>query len=239
MRLRHIAIATLFAAMLTACSGSEGETLEFTETVDRIVATTGDGLISIVGDVDATRTEVETIASFSGDEPAISVTLDAGVLTIDDGCGDRNDCEVEFLVSIPAAVDVAVTADAGSVIISNTIGVVEVATVSGAISLNGIEGDLRLIETTSGSILGARLEASQAVVVGGTDTVDLTFDEPVDRVTVTTTSGDATVQVAGEPYNVVTSTDTGSIDIVVDEDPNSGRTIEVMTGSGDIKVYRK
>lgn len=239
MRPRHIAIAALFTALLAACSGSEGETIEFAETVDRVVATTGNGLISIAGDINATSTEVGTVASFSGDEPATSVTLEAGVLTIDDGCGGRDDCEVEIRVSLPATVDVAVTADGGSVVISNTIGIVEVTTVSGAISLNGIEGDLRMIETTSGSILGARLEASQAVVVGGTSTVDLTFDEPVDRVTVTTTSGDATVQVAGEPYNIVATSESGAIDIVIDEDPGSSGTIEVTTGSGDIKVYRK
>lgn len=239
MRPRHIAIAALFTALLAACGGSDGETVGFTEIVERVVATTGDGLISITGDLDETRTEVETIASFSGEEPATSVTLEAGVLTIDDGCGDRDDCKVEIRVILPATVDVNVTADEGSVIISDTIGVVEVVTVSGAISLNGIEGDLRMIETQTGSILGARLEASQATVAGGTDTVDLTFDEPVDRVTVSTTSGDATVQVAGEPYNVVTTSESGSIDIVVDEDSTVPRTIEVTTGSGDIKVYRK
>jgi DUF4097 and DUF4098 domain-containing protein YvlB len=228
----------MLAALATACGGAEGTTVEYSENVDRIVVTSGEGQVSITGDENADRTEIETTITASGGNPEPSLDLAAGVLTIVDGCGSRDDCEVEITVTMPPSVEIQVTTNGGAIAVSDTIGAAVITTDSGAISLNGIEGDLT-ITTVSGSVLGARLEAATATVDADSGDVDLTFDEPVSSVEVTTGVGNATVQVAGEPYNIVTSTDSGSIDIVVDHDPNVERRIGIATGSGDIKVYRK
>lgn len=239
MRPRHLFIAAALTAALGACGGSSSEeTVRFTDSVSTIEATSVGGLISIVGDDDATGTTVTTESRYSGDAPSVSVTLENGVLIADDGCGSRTDCDVDFRIVVPPNVDVTATTTDGSMTVNDIIGDVTLATADGNVSLNGIEGSVDVV-TVSGSVLGARLESATATVVSDSGNVDLTFNEPVEQVTVTTDSGNATVQVAGEPYNVVTQTVNGSIDIVVDEDAAAPRTITLTTGSGDIKVYRK
>jgi hypothetical protein len=109
-------------------------------------------------------------------------------------------------------------------------------TTSGDVTLRGWAGDLSL-STTSGGITGSDLASGQVEAHTRSGDVTLAFARAPSQVTATTRSGGVAVTVPpGDRYRLHTGSRSGSVTARVTGDPASTRSIEVMTGSGDIHI---
>jgi len=115
----------------------------------------------------------------------------------------------------------------------------EVGTDVGDIRLSGVDGEIEA-ETSVGDIKGVDLRTTGLVAEASVGTVDLSFDQVLGDIEVTTGTGDVVIEVPddGTTYAVVFDTGVGEqhIDIATDPGAAADRVITVTTGVGSLTV---
>lgn len=233
---RRIATAVAIIALIaTACSDSEEtRTTVISEPVSRLVVTTDAGDIALVGN-DQGATTVEALLSGFDDASVLTAEVIAGVLTVSHTCA-KEGCSADYTISFDKAMlDVDMTSVSGNIVITDLEGNVTAKTASGDVFLNTITGIIEA-ESTSGGLLATRVRGATATFTSDSGDIDATFDEPVSSVTMTTSSGNAKIQLPGQPYRVISET-TGSIDINIETDEAARGTISINAGTGDITIF--
>ena len=255
-------LALLAVTLLTsACNGvidagptrSVSETLEFTDAIDTLRIDNPAGDVDIEGTDGDTATVDRTIRYTGDDQPATTAAVRGGTLTLDIDCGLRRRCQVDYVIRLPSRVDLdanlasagievqTITGDvqidtaSGSVRLTDVTGDVGVNGASGSIRLSGVDGDLNL-NCASGSIDGTGLSADVVEVDVASGSVELAFDDGIDRMVIDSASGRVTVEVPGGPYRVDTDSSSGDINVNVATDPGADRSISIDTASGDITI---
>jgi DUF4097 and DUF4098 domain-containing protein YvlB len=236
---RRLLVAALagLALFAASCGGTETTDFEFDEDVTSVVITSGSGAISLVGD-DDDATVVDVTSSFSGEAPEVSAVVTDGVLTIDDGCGERDDCSVDLLITVPESVDIEVRSGDGDVDISTITGSLQIAAGDGNVRLNTVEGTMD-VTTGDGYIFGTRMESPSGAYTTGSGDIDLAFDEIIADLTIEAGDGDVSIQLPEAPYDFQTDAGDGDVDLRLDSEAGAANVVRVTTGNGDIDVYRQ
>jgi DUF4097 and DUF4098 domain-containing protein YvlB len=194
------------------------------------------------GDVDITRSDgnqvsIERRLEWSTSRPEITERRDGDTLVLASRCGGFsilffNRCTVSYTIRVPASVEVDVETGSGDVGVRDTTGAVTVDTGSGNVSVRGATGRLD-VRTGSGDVSASGL-GGDAVLRTGSGSVTATWAAVPRSVDARTGSGDVTLTVPPGQYDVRGAD--GDADISVDSTAGAPNTIEVDTGSGDIRV---
>jgi DUF4097 and DUF4098 domain-containing protein YvlB len=201
-----------------------------------VTITSGTGNISI--SASDSETTVLAEVSASGEEPIWTADLVGTELVIDDGCGDRTDCEVDLTISVAATADVTISSSDGGITIVNRNATVAITGAASNIVLNSITGPID-VDLTKGDLLGATLVSTVASFHTGDGSLDVTLTQAFTSLTVTSGSGDITAQVPDGGYDIDAVSDDGSVDIKVDDVAGAAASIVMRTGSGDVTIYKR
>ena len=204
---RLISLTAVLALAAASCSTSATAEQEFSETPTAVTITSGTGGVSVTA-ADSGATVAAEISA-SGEEPAWSATLVGTELVIDDGCGDRTDCEVDFVITVAGTADVTIDSADGGIAVVDMNSTVTIGGSARTVSLNGITGPI---------------------------SVDL---ESGDLLAVTSGSGDVTAQVPDGDYDIDASTGSGEVDVKVGDVDGVGSSIVMRTESGDVTIYKR
>ena len=224
---------TLTAA---ACGGASSEGVEISDTPSAVVITSGTGNVSVSA-VDSGAT-VTAEVSASGEAPEWSAELVGADLIIDDGCGDRTDCEVDFTIEVAGTADVTISSADGGITVVDMNSSVTIAGAASNVVLNGITGPID-VALSEGDLLGARLVSTDASFTTQDGDLDVTLTEVFDSLTVISGSGNVTAQVPGGGYAIDATTPDGELDIKVDDVDGAASSIVMRTDSGDVTIYRR
>lgn len=230
-----IFLIALFAVAAAACSTSATAEQEFSETPTAVKITSGAGDVTVTADDSGASVTAEISAA--GEETTWSAEMVGGELVIDDGCGDRADCEVDFSITVAGTADVAIDTDDGTIAVVDMNSSVTIRGSARSVGLNGIIGPLT-VDLVKGDVLGARLVSTDAFFNTGDGDLDVTLTEAFDSLTVTSGSGDVTAQVPDGDYDIDAS-GTGTIDIKVNDVDGAAPTIVMATDSGDVTIYKR
>ncbi|MEU7166860.1 DUF4097 family beta strand repeat-containing protein [Streptomyces morookaense] len=193
----------------------------------------GSGAVTLRGVDGAADVSLHRYVEYGGDRPdAATHRVENGVLVLG-GCG--NDCSVAYTVDLPAGIPVTGETSSGAVKLSRT-GAVHVATASGAIDLDDINGSVEM-RSGSGAITGHGLTGGPVKAETSSGAVDLAVSSPQD-VRAETGSGAVTVAVPDGSYQIVTRTGSGGQDIALSNDPAGKHRLDLTTGSGAITLKR-
>jgi DUF4097 and DUF4098 domain-containing protein YvlB len=250
-----------FVVLAAGCNGvidagpteTVSDSFEFTDTIDTLRIDNPAGDVDIEGISGDTATVDRTIRYTGDDQPDTTAEVNGGTLTLDIDCGLRRRCEVDYVIKLPSSIDldanlasagmdvqtiigeVQIGTASGSVRLTDVTGDVDVNGASGSIRLSDVDGDLNL-NCASGSIDGTGLSADDVEVDVASGSVELAFEDGVDRMVINSASGSVTVEVPGGPYRVDTDSSSGDVDVNIATDPGADRSISVDTASGDITI---
>lgn len=238
MKGRRLPIAVVGLALLAAaCSAAEiGADGDISDPFTRVVVASESGDIQILRATGAVSWEAR--AAYSGSEPDIEPTVVDGELIVDAGCAGRDDCTVEYFLSVPEDTEVVVRTRSGDVTVTEISAAVTVETESGIVFLNTVKGEIE-VTTGSGDIIGTKLEAFSAHFTSNTGRIDIAFEAIITDLTAETGTGDVTAQLAGGPYNLDAETGSGKTDIKVADDDTAPYSAYLRTLSGDLTVYEQ
>lgn len=233
---RLLYVTVVLAILAGACSSASTAEQDFSETPAAISITSGTGNVTVTATDSGATVSAEISAS--GEEPEWSATLVGTELVIDDGCGDRTDCEVNLDIDVAGTADVTIDTDDGGIAVVDMNSRVEIRGAARTVSLNGITGPID-VDIARGDLLGARLVATDATFRSGDGDLDVTLTETFNSLAVVSGSGDVTAQVPGGDYDIDASTGSGSVDIKVGEVDGAAAAILMRTESGDVTIYRR
>jgi hypothetical protein len=148
-------------------------------------------------------------------------------------------CGSRFQAAIPSRTAVVVHAGDNDVAVSGLSGPVVIDGGAGQVQLSGISGTLR-VSTGPGSITASAIRSPVIRATSSAGNISVSFAAAPERADVASTDGHATVSVpaAAERYRVVVATRSGTARSQVPDDPGSGRTIHLSSGSGNVTVLR-
>ena len=234
--MRSLRTAVAATLLLAACGGGTDDTVEFDESPARIEIAALSGDISISGNANIEGTSVATVQTEGS--PTADITLSDGVLSVGDDCADADGCRMDYSIAVSGDADVSIATGVGNVVVGNTTGSVTIEMEDGALTIATVVGDIS-VTMGSGDILGTRLQSVMAAFDTGEGDVDVTFDEAVATLTVSTGRGDVTVQLPDGAYAFETEAPDGGVDLLIDNDQAAANLISLATDSGDITVYRR
>jgi len=167
-----------------------------------------------------------------------SWTLDGDTLHLGINCsGLVVSCGSRFQVAVPPDVSVAVHSGSGNDTVSGLPGPVAIDGGSGQVELSDTSGPLQ-IGTGSGNITASAIRSPTVHATSNQGKVDIGFAAPPQMVDIRCTVGNATARVptAGHRYRVVVTTDTGTAQSTVPDDPNSDSIVQVFSHNGNATV---
>ena len=225
------------AAAVAACGGSSDETSRDEPAATRVEVTAESGSIRITGDDGADDVNIVTTRHWNTAAPEIVTERDGDVLRIFHECADGDSgCAVDYSLTVPSATAVVATATSGNVIVISITGDTTLTTTSGDITATAVAGALQAT-TGDGGILGINLTAASGAVTTASGRIDISWDEPVEDLTVESESGDITVQVPGQPYAVAATSGSGDVDVRIEADPGDAKSLSITSASGSIRIY--
>ncbi len=222
------------AVALAACGAPAGEVTELAEAPMRIVAS-GSGGITIDGSAGGSGVRVEH--RIAGGDTDVEVSVEGGVLVLDDGCESPDECTVDYAVELDGPVAVEVVAGSGNVSVSGVDGDVTIEVGDGDVYLTNVVGDVE-VATGSGKVLATRMTSERGAFATGEGDIDVTFDEQITELAATTEEGNVRAQLADGPYAIDASAP-GRIDIRVETSDDAEASVTLSTATGDITVYRR
>lgn len=175
--------------------------------------------------------------------PEVDQSLREGTLRITVRCRGvigSGGCGLLLDIRVPDRVRVHARATSGALTVRGMAGEVQTEATSGQINLRDVSGPVRA-KATSGQINGDALTALtvRAEVTSGQTT--LGFLRPPEAVTVTTTSGQASLGIPADSvgYRITTRVTSGQVEIQPGlQVGTSPRTVDLSTTSGQIGVLR-
>lgn len=233
MGIRHVVAGITVVAgglLLSGCVrfghdvANDQETIGERVTEVRFANDSGDVRIS-VGDT----TEVRRKVSYGEEQPGKTHRIDDGVLIVE-ACPVA-DCSIDYEITVPEGTAVSGHADSGAV---EVIGVASanVGTESGDITVRDVDGEVNA-GVQSGSV---ELTGIGGAVVASAESGDVTVGiVTVRSVSVETQSGNIEVTAPAGKYQVTASTESGSLDNSLGDDP-SGTPIEARAQSGNVTI---
>lgn len=147
-------------------------------------------------------------------------------------------CWVKYTITVPSNVDVVVNNDDSRVTVSNIDGNVEVDADNGRVVLAGVSGTV-VVNSDNGRVEGSGLSGSTADVSSDNGRVELSFTEVPDRVEARSDNGSIDIGLPDveEGYNIDSSTDNGSEDVVgIADNATSPHTVIATSDNGSVTI---
>ncbi len=173
------------------------------------------------------------------DAPPASETVDVDVLRIEAECPRLVPfgCAVDYRLQVPAGIPVRIRTEQGSVSVADVTGTVDVDTRAGGVRLAGTRGPVR-VSTWAGDVDGVDLAVSylDATTRGGR--IRLSLAEPPGRLGLRTRAGniDVALPAAEGGYRVDADAGAGRVDVGVEQNEGSSRTVMARSDAGTIAV---
>lgn len=226
--------------MLATSHHDETETLR--HTVETVSVRLGSADVEVVSGARDGAVEVTRQSSWGplSRQPEPNETWSGNTLEINEPeCSGITGCSIDYVLRVPEGTTVDLGTGSGDITVGGALGAVTVEAGSGDIDSIGLRVDRIRAQTGSGEIhLGFDTEADQVEARAGSGDIDLVFEAPPTAVTVSTGSGDVDVELPdGLAVAITGDSGSGDRDIEVPTDPNSPRTLEISTGSGDVTVF--
>lgn len=189
----------------------------------------GDG-----GGVSGTRTIVTGFR-----RPELSERVEGDTLRISSNCPRLVDpwCGLSYDLDVPREASIEVTGGAGAISVEGIDGAVRLRATVGGISVDDVGGTVDL-EASAGHVEGRDLRATRVRAATATGGVRLEFAVAPTAVTARADEGRVRVSVPrdGTVYRVEASAANGEPDVLVDTSPVADRVIVASTGSGTVAV---
>jgi hypothetical protein len=209
-------VAFLVATSLwSACSlPTHREPLDIEEPVVALDVDVGSGDVEVVG---ADVTGASIVAKVEGERNHLGYSFEDGRLSLFEEC-NQEPCSVNIRAIVPAPVPMQIHTGSGDV------------RVDGAL-------DVLHVEAGSGDVEGYDLVGLDLAVKTGSGDIDLRVSEPTERVSVRAGSGDVALAVPAGGYRLVVETGSGDRSVKgIDNDAAASASIDVDTGSGDVRI---
>ncbi|MDF2709153.1 MAG: hypothetical protein K0R62_4805 [Nonomuraea muscovyensis] len=183
---------------------------------------------------------VERWMRWSGSKPNVTEEWDGQTLRLGADCPDRRRgaliCDVQYVLFVPPEATVEATTVSGFLTVRGVQGKVRATTVSGDVNVSDILGDVH-IRTDSGDVEAGQLSGERTDVEVGSGDVLLSFRQPPSNVrAVVRAAGDINVLMPGDRISYDVTTSATNVDLDVRRDPGSPRKITAETGDGRIRV---
>lgn len=239
-QLRSVIATVAISLVAVGCAGGEDtETTELGAGATAVQVVGGAGDVSVDGDASRDGATVTVLRSGSGEDADVSIELgEDGVVRVADDCGGDEECVVGYVVELDAEADIDIVTTGGSVTVNDTTGTVTVDSGGGDVALTSTDGTTE-VASGGGGILATGIAALESVFETGGGDADVTLDDSVDTVAITTEGGRLTVQLPGGPYAIDADGGGGAVEILVDESADAAATATLRSGGGDITVYRR
>lgn len=249
-------VGAAFQLLILITGHSSSTTKSYSGQVTNVVVSSDSGDVQIVADA-KDESIVERTVSWSavGGSPTSRDRLDNGTLNLP-GCSNSWNCEVNYVVHVPAGTDAKLALDSGDASVSGDIGAVTVANDSGSVLVDGAQGAVKVAADSgdvtlhningsvnasldSGTINADGLSGDKASLIASSGDVNAQFTIDPQSIIATTDSGNISLAVPGKsPYAVKVSVDSGTSKVDIPTDPTASRTLNVAADSGDILVTR-
>ena len=172
--------------------------------------------------------------------PTVSATTTGGGLQLTAKCPGGllgNNCEVNYVLSVPASAALVVHTGSGGLHVIGATGTQTLDTGDGGITLENVSGAVTA-HTGSGRIHGSQLRSASVQASTGDGGIQVDWATAPTTVVATTGSGGVHLVVprGSGPYRVATHTGSGGVNVRVATDPQSTSSISVQTGDGGIDV---
>jgi Putative adhesin len=225
------------------------DTSTITQSINRVNVDDEAGTVTIT--VGAGPTTVHRDVRYRNARPDQTTTVAGHALDLA-SCGDN--CVVDYRIQVPAGTSVAgslasgdltltgvadvdVHANSGDVRVSRATGSVRAATESGNVEISGANGNVTAT-TDSGNIDATGLAGGRASAQSESGDVRLTTNAAQD-VAARSQSGAIFLTMAKGTYRVITSTESGNVDVATPNDPSGGHTLQASTESGDVRIQTR
>ena len=213
-------------------------TRTYSTSLHRVVIRVGSGQV----DVTANRqrgAQVVGVRRYTLREPTLTTRVRSGVLYATATCPKPTivTCKVDLRIGVAPDVAVDVVTGSGDVRVENVAAPVKVRSSAGAVDVVGLTGTGD-IGTSAGPITGRDLAVTQLRATSAAGAVSIAFAVAPDRVTASTGAGDVDVSLPDDSYRVTTRAPAGRARVLVPNDAESSRTVDLRTGAGRITVRR-
>jgi hypothetical protein len=224
------------ACSVGGCSLLPPQSVSDTKTLDQSVTSIKldgrSGGVEVRGQAGLSKVTVDrTIKYTSGQPKTDTYRVDDGVLVLTGECGDN--CDVEYLVTVPAGLAVSGQTSTGHIELHN-VGPVDVTATTGSIDLVDVVGPVKA-HTSNGSIEGTGLRGGAVQANTSNGSIELTLATAAD-VQARSTNGAIKLAVPSDSYRVQTDTHNGHRKIGVTDDPSGKHTLDLNTDNGSIEV---
>ncbi|GAA2110878.1 hypothetical protein GCM10009780_66260 [Actinomadura alba] len=239
----------------------ENRSYDVSEPVSTVRLGVDSDRIEVVG-ADVTKVTVHERLSFTkGERPTSKNTTVNGTLHLRYDCRDgihigiSPTCKIGYRVTVPRDTNVQLTGDSGRLQVTGVAGSVNAHTDSGTINLVDLrspkvvatsdsgtiqvagKAETSTLRTNSGTITAENLTVSSLTASTDSGRIRATCTAPPSNVMATSDSGAVELVLPGDrAYAVVTNTDAGPETIDVNRDPASQFRVRVSTDSGAIKI---
>jgi hypothetical protein len=209
--------------------------------VTHLVTTTDTGEIRVRTATAGEQPRMITTLNWSFDRPELHQTVTGNTERVDARCSARwfvGGCSVDVELVVPAATDVEMNTDTGSIYVEGTSGGVAATTTTGTVTLSEVSGTSVSARTNTGDVT-LLATGSNAVVAASTDTgdVQMSFASAPRSVRAQTSTGDISIRVpGGDSYAVTALTDVGEKNILLPNDPMAARSLSAVTSVGGIQM---
>jgi len=208
----------------------------------------GSGNVEIIGDSTA-GVEVRRIARYRDVKPGQSMTIAGSTLNLDTDCG--TDCSASYEVRVGRGVrvtggndsgnvtlrgvsDVDVRLASGNVKVDGATGTVTLEADSGNIDISDVAGTVRA-KVSSGNIDGRNLRGTRTTLETDSGNIEVSIPGTGD-LTASANSGNVHVRLPDRCCRILTSVDSGRVDMDAQQDPQSSHLVDLKTDSGTIEV---
>lgn len=228
----------LLALVAVGCAAPVAEPVSvgLNEPFEALEITTASGAITVL-DLGHEGAWLRADLRYASIRPEIVRELVDGTLLLSHRCpGLIRRCRVTYTVRLDAIERLRLESGEGDLTIAGLSGQFTTISAAGDQQFDDLRGRLEA-EAVNGRVRGTNLRLEVVEVNTGSGDVRLGLVTVPSEVVVTSGAGDVVVKVpAGQAYALTATTESGDIDIGVEQDDGSPSRIRIATGAGDITV---
>ena len=173
-------------------------------------------------------------------KPTISASTANGGVQLTASCPGwifGSNCQINYVVTVPAAAALNVHSGNGYVHVSGSTAVLSLYTGNGGIELDNVTGNV-VAHTGNGGVSGSQVSSKNVQASTGNGGVDITWSVAPTTVVATTGNGGIHLVVpqGSGPYRMSTHTGNGGVHVSVATDLGAGSSIAAKTGNGGITI---
>jgi len=166
--------------------------------------------------------------------PAVMQSVSDGRLALSSRACASTGCTVDFRMTVPPGVTVAVSTGGGQVTVSGTAGA-DLDSGGGPATATLIGGPLTVV-TGGGNLLAQDITAATATITTGGGDATVVFSAAPKSVKLSTDGGMAVLAVPGGPYAVTADSGGGPESLGIATDPAARPTLTVSSGGGALRI---